>query len=67
MLNFESLKQNWQKISSGLKEKFSQLTDTDLNFEYRDLDDLINKLRTRLGKTRIEIHEMLESINKKIR
>lgn len=46
---------NWKNQSKQLKEKFTQLTDTDLKFETGKEAELIGRLQTRLGKNREEV------------
>jgi uncharacterized protein YjbJ (UPF0337 family) len=46
---------NWAKQSDQLKEKFSQLTDSDLKFEPGKENELLQRVETRLNKKRDEV------------
>lgn len=46
---------NWAKQSVQLKEKFSQLTDSDLKFEPGKENELLQRVETRLNKKRDEV------------
>lgn len=52
---------DWTKQSHQLKEKFSQLTDTDLKFEPGKENELLQRVETRLNKNR---EEVINIINK---
>ena len=59
-------KNNWQDKKKKLKEQFPHLSDTDLNFEEGKLEEMINKLHTKigkvLGKSKEELHKFIEAI-----
>jgi len=44
-------KDNWHEKKSKLKEKFPHLTDTDLEYEDGKVEDLIDKIHSKIGKT----------------
>lgn len=46
---------DWAKQSVRLKEKFNQLTDSDLKFETGKENDLLKRVETRLNKKRDEV------------
>ncbi|TSJ41353.1 hypothetical protein FO442_14805 [Fluviicola chungangensis] len=50
---------NWGKQSSQLKEQYSQLTDSDLNFQPGQENQLLDKLGTKLNKSRDEVINIL--------
>lgn len=52
---------NWTKQSQLLKEKFNQLTDSDLKFEPGKENELLQRVETRLNKKR---EEVINIINK---
>jgi hypothetical protein len=52
---------NWAKQSELLKDKFSQLTDSDLKFEPGKENELLQRVETRLNKKR---EEVINIINK---
>lgn len=51
---------DWAEQSKHLKEKFSQLTDTDLKFEAGKENDLIGRLETKLNKKRDEVINIIK-------
>jgi hypothetical protein len=51
---------NWDDQSKQLKEKFSQLTDSDLMFETGKEDDLLKRVETRLNKNREEVINIIK-------
>ncbi|AEA45050.1 hypothetical protein [Fluviicola taffensis] len=46
---------DWAKQSTQLKEKFTQLTDSDLKFEPGKENELLTRVETRLNKKRDEV------------
>ena len=46
---------DWSEQADDLKDKFPQLTDSDLKFERGREDDLIKRMETRLHKKREEV------------
>jgi len=46
---------NWDLQSKQLKEKYSQLTDSDLKFENGQEEDLLKRVETKLNKKREEV------------
>ncbi len=46
---------NWEDQSEQLREKFPQLTDSDLEFEAGQEEELLGRLQTRLNKKRDEV------------
>ncbi|WP_341905241.1 hypothetical protein [Fluviicola taffensis] len=52
---------DWTKQSEQLKDKFSQLTDSDLKFEPGKENELLQRVETRLNKKR---EEVINIINK---
>ena len=58
---------NWSAQSKQLKEKYPQLTDSDLKFEVGKEEELLTRLQTRLHKNRQEViaaigHTRLEKV-----
>ena len=51
---------NWDEQSKGLKEKFSQLTDSDLKFETGKEKELLDRLGTRLNKKTEEVINIIK-------
>lgn len=50
---------NWNNQATKLKEKYSQLTDTDLKFEKGKETELLGRVETRLNKKREEVINIL--------
>lgn len=46
---------NWENQSKQLKEKFTQLTDSDVKFETGKEEELLSRLQTKLSKNREEV------------
>ena len=47
--------ENWTAQSKELKNKYSQLTDSDLKFEKGKENDLLKRVESRLNKSRSEV------------
>ncbi len=56
------LKETWEVQKAKLKEKFAQLTDTDFLFLEGTENEMIEKLKLKLGKSTEEIEKILNSI-----
>ncbi len=57
---------NWEKQSKELKNKFSQLTDSDLKFEPGKENELLKKVETRLNKNREEVINIIKKAELKV-
>ena len=59
-------KNNWQDKKAKLKVQFPHLTDYDLHFEEGKIEEMINKLHSKigkvLGKTKEGLHKFIEAI-----
>jgi uncharacterized protein YjbJ (UPF0337 family) len=62
MTNIIELKGNWNEQKGKLKQKFATLTDNDLLFAYGTKDEMLGKLQVKLGKTKEELHKIIESL-----
>jgi uncharacterized protein YjbJ (UPF0337 family) len=62
MTNIIELKGNWNEQKGKLKQKFATLTDNDLLFLDGKKDEMIGKLQVKLGKTKEELHKIIESL-----
>jgi len=60
------LKGNWNVIKGKLKQKYSQLTDSDLTYVEGKEDETIGRLQQKLGKTRAEFVSEIEDLKKEI-
>jgi uncharacterized protein YjbJ (UPF0337 family) len=56
------IKGNWNEQKGRLKQKFAILTDNDLMFEEGKKEEMLGKLQIKLGKTKEELHKIIESI-----
>lgn len=52
---------NWDEQSKKLKEKYSQLTDSDLKMETGKEEEVLNRVSSRLGKKREEVIGIIKS------
>jgi uncharacterized protein YjbJ (UPF0337 family) len=62
MTNLTELKGNWNEQKGKLKMKFAVLTDDDLLFAEGKKDEMLGRLQTKLGKTKAQLHEIIESL-----
>jgi len=62
MTNLSEIKGNWNEQKGKLKQKFAMLTDNDLMFEEGKKDEMIGRLQLKLGKTKEELHKIIETL-----
>lgn len=62
MKNKKEVQGNWNEHKGKLKQKFAILTDNDLLFEEGKEDEMLGKLQIKLGKTKEELHNIIESL-----
>jgi uncharacterized protein YjbJ (UPF0337 family) len=62
MTSIIELKGNWNEQKGKLKQKFATLTDNDLLFADGMKDEMLGKLQVKLGKTKEELHKIIESL-----
>ncbi len=62
MKNVKEVQGNWNEQKGKLKKKFAILTDNDLLFEEGKKDEMLGKLQIKLGKTKEELHGIIESL-----
>lgn len=60
-MNKLELEGNWNVVKGKLKEQFACLTDNDLLYIKGKEQELIGRIQRRVGKTKREIHKLLES------
>lgn len=53
---------DWSQQADDLKEKFPQLTDSDLKFERGKEDDLIKRMELRLHKKKEEVINIIRKV-----
>ena len=56
------VKGNWDEQKGKLKAKFSNLTDTDLQYEQGKKDEMFTRLQTKLGKTKEELATIIAAL-----
>lgn len=61
-MNTTELKGNWNVQKGKLKQAFSTLTDDDLLFAEGKKDEMMGKLQIKLGKTKEELHEIINAL-----
>ena len=62
MTNKIRLRGSWNEQKGKLKQKFAILTDDDLLFVTGRKDEMLGKLQVKLGKTKDELHKIIESL-----
>ena len=62
MMNTTEIKGNWNEQKGKLKQQFATLTDNDLMFEEGLKDEMLGRLQIKLGKTKEELHKMIEGL-----
>ncbi len=59
-------KETWQEKKSKLKEKFPHLTDPDLDIEEGKVEEMLEKLHskigTTIGKTKEGLHKFIDAL-----
>ncbi len=61
-MNTTVLKGNWNEQKGKLKQQFATLTDNDLMLEEGKQDEMLGRLQIKLGKTKEEIHKIIEAL-----
>ena len=61
-MNTTELKGNWDEQKGKLKQKFAALTDNDLLFVEGKKDEMMGKLQIKLGKTKEELHKIIQAL-----
>lgn len=56
------IKGSWNELKGKLKQKYGQLTDDDLTFAEGKDDEMLGRLQQRLGRTKEQIREEIESL-----
>lgn len=52
----------WNDTKGKIKKQYAQLTDDDLMYEEGDDDQLLGQLQKKLGKTKQEVKDWIESL-----
>ncbi|MBP8669712.1 MAG: CsbD family protein [Bacteroidia bacterium] len=61
-MNTTELKGNWNETKGKLKQKFANLTDNDLMYTEGKKEEMLGKLQIKLGKTKEELHKIIEAL-----
>ncbi len=61
-MNSTGLKGNWKEKKPRLKQKYAVLTDNDLLLEEGKSEELHRRLQKMPGKTKAEIHKIIEAL-----
>jgi uncharacterized protein YjbJ (UPF0337 family) len=61
-MNKTELKGNWNEQKGKLKQKYAFLTDDDLMFQEGREDEMLGKIQIKLGKTKEELHKILNDL-----
>lgn len=61
-MNKTELKGNWNEQKGKLKQKFAFLTENDLMFQEGREEEMLGKLRIKLGKTEEELHKIINEL-----
>lgn len=59
-MNAQTLKGNWKAAKEKLKQKYSQLTDDDLNYIEGREDELVGRIQSKLGKDRYDVYTLID-------
>jgi len=62
MKNKAQTKKTWKEIKLKLKQKFAELTESDMLFEESKKDEMIKRLQLKLGKTKEEIQKLIAEL-----
>jgi uncharacterized protein YjbJ (UPF0337 family) len=58
------IKGNWNELKGKLKQKYSQLTDDDLTYLEGKEDELLGRLQQKLGKTKEEVRNTIDEMQR---
>ncbi len=62
MTNTTELKGNWNELKGKLKQQYAHLTDDDLLYTEGKKDELYGRLQIKLGKTKEELKNIIDSL-----
>jgi len=61
-MNTMEVKGRWEEKKGKLKQKFALLTHDDVMFAGGNIEELYGKLQIKLGKTKEEFQEIIDSL-----
>ncbi len=56
------LKGTWNEVKGKMKQKYADLTDDDLLFEEGKDDELLGRIQKKIGKSKEEVKDWIESL-----
>ncbi|MCE3260270.1 MAG: CsbD family protein [Bacteroidetes bacterium] len=56
------LRGNWNEIKGKIKQEYADVTDDDLKYDEGKDDELIGRLQKKIGKTKEEIIDWIQSL-----
>lgn len=62
MVNKDGIKGNWNELKGKLKQKYAELTDDDLLYAEGKKDELVGRMQVKLGKTKEEVHKIIDDL-----
>jgi uncharacterized protein YjbJ (UPF0337 family) len=62
MINTTQLFGNWNQTKGKLKQKYAELTDSDLLLIEGKQDEMLGNIQVKLGKTKEELHKIIEAL-----
>ncbi len=61
-MNELQIKGNWNEVKGKLKQKYGDLTDSDLTYAEGKSDELLGRLQQKTGKSKEELKSEIESL-----
>jgi uncharacterized protein YjbJ (UPF0337 family) len=62
MTNLTELKGNWNEIKGKLKQQFAILTDDDLLLVEGKQEEMLGRIRIKIGKTKRGLHRLISEL-----
>jgi uncharacterized protein YjbJ (UPF0337 family) len=56
------LRGRWNEIKGKIKQQYADLTDDDLKYEEGQDDELVGRLQKKIGKTKEQVIEWIQSL-----
>ena len=58
----DKIRGNWNLLKGKAKQQYGDLSDDDMAYEEGKEDELLGRLQTKLGKTKQEIKDWIDSL-----
>jgi len=58
----DKMRGNWNMIKGSLKQKYGELTNNDLAYEEGQEDLLLGRIQHKIGKTKEEVIDFIDSL-----